>query len=67
VSVRTAELWAATELAALARDTMSLREHFQRDHFPAPDLDRDSWELAVTAAVEHPSVSASRISEAPVP
>jgi len=52
--MRADELAVATEVEALARDTMTIRKHFRRDHFPAPRLDRDTWQLEVEGAVLNP-------------
>jgi DMSO/TMAO reductase YedYZ molybdopterin-dependent catalytic subunit len=53
-SMRADELAIATEVEALARDTMTLESHFRRDHFPAPRLDRGTWQLEVDGAVQNP-------------
>ena len=40
--------------AALRREEMTLAEHFRRDHFPSPAIDRSTWTLAVTGHVRRP-------------
>ncbi|HEX5556772.1 MAG TPA: molybdopterin-dependent oxidoreductase [Gaiellales bacterium] len=48
----------AARLEALGAATMPAAEHFRREHFPAPDVDRHGWRLVLGGLVETPAILA---------
>jgi sulfane dehydrogenase subunit SoxC len=45
-------------LEALGGEVMKAAEHFRREHFPAPGIDRDGWRLVLGGLVETPAILA---------
>jgi DMSO/TMAO reductase YedYZ molybdopterin-dependent catalytic subunit len=48
----------AARLEALGAEVMPAGEHFRREHFPAPEIDRDGWRLVLGGLVETPGILA---------
>jgi DMSO/TMAO reductase YedYZ molybdopterin-dependent catalytic subunit len=48
----------AARLEALGGEVMRAAEHFRREHFPAPGIDRDGWRLVLGGLVKTPGILA---------
>src|SRR5436190_20505108 len=48
----------AAGLEALGAEVMKATEHFRREHFPAPEIDRDGWRVVLGGLVETPGILA---------